>query len=68
MQSDPVVSKASELLRLGLMPTPEEVEGGKVTTNPLALVTKRHLIDNCRHQDLLSVDIASTSALAQLKG
>jgi len=30
MQSDPVVSKASELLRLGLMPTPEEVRAGKV--------------------------------------
>lgn len=30
MQNDPVVSKASELLRLGLMPTPEEVEAGKV--------------------------------------
>ncbi|PFH53119.1 hypothetical protein AMATHDRAFT_138458 [Amanita thiersii Skay4041] len=29
MQSDPVVSKASELLRLDLMPTPEEVKGGK---------------------------------------
>ncbi|KAF9532595.1 flavoprotein [Crepidotus variabilis] len=30
MQNDPVVSKASELLRLGLMPTPEEVKDGKV--------------------------------------
>ncbi|KAK1234915.1 Apoptosis-inducing factor 1 [Marasmius sp. AFHP31] len=29
MQNDPVVSKASELLRLGLMPSPEEVKGGK---------------------------------------
>ncbi|RXW21742.1 hypothetical protein EST38_g4133 [Candolleomyces aberdarensis] len=29
MQNDPVVSKASELLRLGLMLTPEEVEAGK---------------------------------------
>ncbi|KAF5342112.1 hypothetical protein D9611_001598 [Ephemerocybe angulata] len=29
MQNDPVVSKASELLRLGLMPTPQEVEAGK---------------------------------------
>ncbi|TEB34751.1 hypothetical protein FA13DRAFT_1729396 [Coprinellus micaceus] len=28
MQSDPVVSKASELLRLDLMPTPAEIEGG----------------------------------------
>lgn len=30
MQNDPVVSKASELLRLGLMPSPEEVRAGKV--------------------------------------
>ncbi|KIM40012.1 hypothetical protein M413DRAFT_446902 [Hebeloma cylindrosporum] len=29
MQHDPVVSKASELLRLGLMPSPEEVRNGK---------------------------------------
>ncbi|KAG7089793.1 hypothetical protein E1B28_011444 [Marasmius oreades] len=29
MQNDPVVSKASELLRLGLMPSPEDVKGGK---------------------------------------
>ncbi|KAH9481675.1 Apoptosis-inducing factor 1 [Psilocybe cubensis] len=29
MQNDPVVSKASELLRLGLMPSPEEVKAGK---------------------------------------
>jgi hypothetical protein len=30
MQNDPVVSKASELLRLGLMPTPDELRAGKV--------------------------------------
>ncbi|KDR78894.1 hypothetical protein GALMADRAFT_244538 [Galerina marginata CBS 339.88] len=29
MQNDPVVIKASELLRLGLMPSPEEVKAGK---------------------------------------
>ncbi|TFK72981.1 flavo protein [Pluteus cervinus] len=29
MQNDPVVSKASELLRLGLMPSPNEVRSGK---------------------------------------
>ncbi|KAF9223461.1 hypothetical protein BS17DRAFT_781899 [Gyrodon lividus] len=29
MQNDPVVSKASELLRLGLMPSPDEVRAGK---------------------------------------
>ena len=32
MQNDPVVSKASELFRLGLMPTPEEVRFGKVNS------------------------------------
>jgi len=30
MQNDPVVSKASELLRVGLMPSPEDLRGGKV--------------------------------------
>ena len=30
MQNDPVVSKASELLRLGLMPSLEEIKAGKV--------------------------------------
>jgi hypothetical protein len=30
MQKDPVVSHASELLRLGLMPSPEELRAGKV--------------------------------------
>jgi len=29
MQNDPVVSKASELLRLGIMPSPEELRAGK---------------------------------------
>ena len=31
MQKDPVVSKASELLRLGLMPSPAELRAGKVS-------------------------------------
>ena len=30
MQNDPVVSKASELLRLGLMPSVEQIKAGKV--------------------------------------
>lgn len=30
MQNDPVVSKASELLRLGGMPSPDELRNGKV--------------------------------------
>jgi len=29
MQNDPVVSKASELLRLGAMPSPDELKNGK---------------------------------------
>lgn len=29
MQNDPAVSKASELLRLGLMPSPDEIREGK---------------------------------------
>ncbi|CAA7266910.1 unnamed protein product [Cyclocybe aegerita] len=29
MQNDPVVAKASELLRLGLMPSPDEIKAGK---------------------------------------
>lgn len=35
MQRDPVVSKASELLRLGLMPSPEELRAGKVSSHVL---------------------------------
>lgn len=31
MQSDPIAVKASELLRLGLMPSPEEIKDGKVS-------------------------------------
>lgn len=31
MQNDPVVSKASELLRLGLMPSADELKAGKVS-------------------------------------
>lgn len=30
MQNDPVVSKCSELIRLGLMPSAEEIRAGKV--------------------------------------
>jgi hypothetical protein len=30
MQNDPVVSKASQLMRLGLMPSPDEVRAGRV--------------------------------------
>ena len=33
MQRDPIVSKASELLRLGLFPSPAEIKAGKVGRN-----------------------------------
>lgn len=31
MANDPIVSKSSELLRLGLMPSMEELKAGKVS-------------------------------------
>ncbi|KAL4062236.1 hypothetical protein V8B97DRAFT_1947463 [Scleroderma yunnanense] len=44
MQNDPVVSKASELLRLGLMPSPEELRAGKnlldVDISSLSVMTR----------------------------
>lgn len=45
IQRDPVVSKASELLRLGLMPSPDELRAGKVSyLKPLPLT----IVDMCR--------------------
>jgi len=41
MQKDPVVTRCAELLRLGLMPTPDEIRGGKdpltinISTKPI---------------------------------
>ena len=35
MQRDPIVSKASELIRLGLMPSKSEIKSGKVGEHPL---------------------------------
>lgn len=48
MQRDPVVSKASELLRLGLMPSPEELRAGKVRLllYPLLVRFSQELIAN----------------------
>lgn len=61
MQKDPVVGKASELLRLGLMPSPAELKAGKVR-EPLveSFVTRVHL--TITSQDLLSVDIQTVNA------
>ena len=60
MGSDPVVSKSSELLRLGLMPSMEELRTGKVRLSVYCLRRPE-----CRNpcQDVLSVDISSLSAL-----
>ncbi|KAF8199659.1 flavoprotein [Pholiota molesta] len=40
MQNDPVVSKASELLRLGLMPSPEEVKTASVDISTASTLRK----------------------------
>ena len=37
MQADPIVSKSSELLRLGLMPSASEIKAGKVRSHILVL-------------------------------
>jgi hypothetical protein len=37
MQNDPVVSKASELLRLGLMPSADVIKAGQVSEPHAAL-------------------------------
>lgn len=39
MQQDPIVSKASELLRLGLMPSAQEIKNGKVRASMKVLRT-----------------------------
>lgn len=60
MQRDPVVSKASELLRLGLMPSPEELRAGKVRCRFRGYVWV--VLIFCVLQDLLTVDIASVAS------
>lgn len=60
MQNDPVVSKASELLRLGLMPSPQEVKDGKVRLKPKSK-SSQAADANQRLQDLLSIDISSVA-------
>jgi hypothetical protein len=61
MQNDPVVSKASELLRLGLMPSVEEIKAGKVCIMFFLgdLFVSSFII---LFQDLLSIDISSFSS------
>lgn len=55
MQNDPVVSKASELLRLGAMPTPDELRSGKVYIGVLCL----RIVILTVFQNLLDIDISS---------
>lgn len=45
MQNDPVVTKAAELLRLDLMPSPEELRGGKVS-NICCLLWYYHSVES----------------------
>jgi len=64
MQNDPVVSKASELLRLGLMPSVDLIKAGQVSQlNDIATSGNSH----GNLQSLLDVDISSTAANALLK-
>lgn len=57
MQRDPVVSKASELLRLGFMPSASEIRNGKVCTllhssiNSASLMTTPVGPLDCRYSD-----------------
>ena len=42
MQNDPVVSKASELLRLGLMPSVDAIKAGQVSQGGTLARQKAH--------------------------
>jgi len=64
MQNDPVVSKASELLRLGLMPSVDAIKAGQVG-RLVSIATSGNSHGNL--QSLLDVDISSTAANALLK-
>lgn len=50
MQNDPVVSKASELLRLGLMPSVDAIKAGQVCQLSVTLLSEAH--------DLLPTELA----------
>lgn len=53
MQRDPVVSKASELLRLGLMPSASEIKAGKVRSH-VPTSPRSHLTTNVHWRIVLS--------------
>ncbi len=48
MQKDPVVTRCAELLRLGVMPTPEEIRAGKVRTPGSQFWSKKFADENRR--------------------
>lgn len=64
MQRDPVVSKASELLRLGLMPSPAEIRNGKVCAR--CLTYPEMTLSSIPLQDLLSIDIQTVNVKAKV--
>ncbi len=63
MQNDPIVSKASELLRLGLMPSADAIKAGQVSQLLKLLLRDSH----CYLQSLLDVDASSIAANVFLK-
>ncbi|KAI6025583.1 hypothetical protein F5J12DRAFT_808951 [Pisolithus orientalis] len=66
MQNDPVVSKASELLRLGLMPSPDEIRGGKVRVFQRPTTFSRS--HETYHQNLLDIDISCVESKVRVEG
>lgn len=42
MQNDPVISQASELMRLGLMPSAKQVNGDLVRHVPVQVASSTH--------------------------
>ena len=49
MQNDPVVSKASELLRLGLMPSVESIKAGQVRSSLVTLYPGAQMLQPTEH-------------------
>jgi hypothetical protein len=49
MQNDPVVSKASELLRLGLMPSAESIKAGQVRSSVVMLYLGAQMLQPAEH-------------------
>lgn len=64
MQADPLVIKCSELMRLGQMPSAQEIKNGMVS--PLQSEQLLVLSNDPLAQDPLTVDISSAQAKAKL--